>query len=101
MGLDFCWFWRWVAAPMGPTKPISESYCHLKLRRPPLLLQPISPPCSLQLAANLSQSSCGCEIWDGANGFEICGCGQWCGAVDLVAILVKYYFNVWIYYFNV
>ena len=44
---------------------------------------------------------CGFEIWDGANGFEICGCGQWCGAVDLVAILVKYYFNVWIYYFNV
>ena len=44
---------------------------------------------------------CGFEIWDGADGFEIFGCGQWCGAVDLVAILVKYYFNVWIYFFNV
>ena len=27
---------------------------------------PISLPCSPQLAANLSQSSYGCEIWDGA-----------------------------------
>ena len=44
---------------------------------------------------------CGFEIWNGADWFKICGCGQWCGAVDLVAILVKYYFNVWIYYFNV
>lgn len=26
----------------------------------------ISPPCSPQLVADLSQSSCGCEIWDGA-----------------------------------
>jgi len=43
----------------------------------------------------------GFKIWDGANGFEICGYGQWRGAVDLVAILVKYYFNAWIYYFNV
>ena len=66
MGLDFCWFWRWVAVSMGPTKPRSEPYCRLKLRRPPLLLPPISPPCSPQLAANLSQSSCWCEIWDGA-----------------------------------
>ena len=55
---------------------------------------PISPPCFPQLAADLSQSSCGCEIWDGVDGFEICGCGQWCGAMDLVAILVIYYFNV-------
>ena len=51
---------------MGPTKPRSEPYCRLKLCRPPLLLPPISPPCSPQLAANLSQSSCWCEIWDGA-----------------------------------
>ena len=62
---------------------------------------PISLPCSPQLTANLSQSSYGCEIWDGTDGFEIFGCGQWCGAIDLVAILIKYYFNVWIYFFNV
>ena len=88
MGLDFCWFWRWVAVSMGPTKPRSEPYCRLKLHCPPLLLPPISPPRSPQLATYLSQSSCGCEIWDGVDGFEICGCGQWFGAVDLVAILV-------------
>ena len=73
-------------------------------RRPRCIVphaMPISPPYSPQLAADLSQSSCGCEIWDGVDGFKIYGCGQWCGAMDLVAILVKYYFNMWIYYFNV
>ena len=109
--------------PMGPTKPRSEPYCRseatsssitvaadlidsfsITRRRPRCIVphaMPISPPYSPQLAADLSQSSCGCEIWDGVDGFEICGCGQWCGAIDLVAILVKYYFNMWIYYFNV
>ena len=86
MGLDFCWFGgglrcRWVRPNPNQNHIVVWScivlhWCCRRSRRLVLHNSPawcvvphatlISSPCSPQLAANLSQSSCGCEIWDGA-----------------------------------